>query len=893
MDAFEFSHYATRARHADPGLPAQIAIWLAQAITPSRLAARLEALDPVAGRSAESLGCALRRLRREVFVAVMHADLAGRRDQAALWQVTYAMSDLAEVALDAALAQSARDLAETFGLPRDANGAQLALHVVGMGKLGGRELNVSSDIDLIFIYPEDGETDGGPDHSLRRISAHDWFTRQGKALIRLISDVTGDGYVFRVDMRLRPNGDSGPLVASFAMLEEYLVTQGREWERYAWIKGRTLTGDQPDALAAVVRPFVFRRYLDYGAVDALRGLHAIIRKEVARRDLADHIKLGPGGIREIEFIAQAFQLIRGGRDTALQVMPTLTVLQLLGERSQLDAPAVGDLTQAYVFLRHLEHRLQYLDDQQTHTLPASAESQARVAAAMGGADYPALLAQLNLHRSAVTRHFEAVFNDRDDFKATSTGASEAESTTPDLYSAFTAPADIQRRYEAFTAGARFRSLAEATQRRAEALLPRLLLAAAQCGPERDFAAVRSLDFIEAIAPRSAYLALLLDQRQALARLVQLLGASSWAAQYLTLHPILLDELIDPRSLSAQPDVNGLANELARALLHHQGDLERQLNVVRELHHAFTFRLLAADLSGNLSVEHLADHLSAAADAVVATVLSQLWRELPGAHREAAQVAVIAYGKWGGKELGYASDLDLVLVHHDTHEKAPLLYARLAQKLISFLETRTIAGTLFETDTRLRPDGVAGPMVASFAALTEYQHTRAWVWEHQALTRARFAAGDTALGARFEQLREAVLCAPRERAKLRAEVREMRRKMHDGHPNKTALFDLKHDTGGMVDIEFAVQTLVLAHAAEQPALVANLGNIALLQRAAQCGLLNAEIAASCGNAYRRYRQLQHAQRLNSADGATAARVAGELVSVERAAVDRLWMAVFWG
>ena len=883
MDAFEFSHYAQRARRAQAALPDHISAWLTQEMSVPGIKARLELLDPSATRTTETLARALRVLRREIFVAVMQSDLASARDEAALWQVTRTMSDLAEVALEAALSQSARDLAETYGLPHDAAGKPLYLHVVGMGKLGGRELNVSSDIDLIFIYPDDGETVGG----VRAISAHDWFTRQGKALIRLISEVTADGYVFRVDMRLRPNGDAGPLVASFAMLEEYLVTQGREWERYAWIKGRVLSGDQQDALHLTVRPFVFRRYLDFGAVEALRGLHALIRKEVARRDLADHIKLGPGGIREIEFIAQAFQLIRGGRDTALQVMPTLTVLRLLGERGQLDAQAVAELTQAYVFLRHLEHRLQYLDDQQTHTLPAGEDAKTRIATAMGCVDYIALLTQLNLHRTAVTKHFEAVFSERGERSA----ANEPQVTQTDRYAAFIAPDDLQRRYEALTSGARYRGLAEATQRRIDELLPRLLNAAAQCGAERDFAAVRGLDFIEAIAPRSAYLALLLDQPQALTRLTQLLGASSWAAHYLTKHPILLDELIDPRSLSAQPDVTGLRADLARDLQLHEGDLERQLNVVRELHHAFTFRLLAADLSGNLTVEHLADYLSAAADAVLATVLAQLWRELPGAHREAPQIAVIAYGKWGGKELGYASDLDLVFAHDDAAEKAPLLYARLAQKLISFLETRTIAGTLFETDTRLRPDGIAGPMVANFAALTEYQHTRAWVWEHQALTRARFAVGDAVLGARFEELRSSVLRAPRDADALLAQVRDMRRKMHDGHPNKTALFDLKHDTGGMVDIEFAVQTLVLAHAAQHPQLVGNLGNIALLKIAAQCDLIDPTNAEQSAQAYRRYRQLQHAQRLNGGEGSTAALVAPELVIAERKAVEALWTRVF--
>ena len=884
----EFSFYAQRAAHADAGLQA-LAQVLAAALpaldhqhTKAALLARLALL---AMPDVANCARALRQLRRELFLALMEFDLASQNDAAALAVVTRSMSAFAEIALEQGLATLMREAAdEGFGTPRDAHGNPLQLHIVGMGKLGGRELNVSSDSDLIFLYADDGETDGA--HT-RTISAQDFFTKIGQRLIRLLNDATEDGYVFRVDMRLRPNGDAGPLVASFAMLEEYFIVQGREWERYAWIKGRTLTGDRDAELAQIVKPFVYRRYLDYGAIDALRGLHATIRREVARRDLADHIKLGPGGIREIEFIAQCFQLIRGGRDVALQIMPTTQVLALVGERSQLDADAVTELSAAYVFLRQLEHRLQYVDDQQTHELPRADDhaAHARLAAAMGCADAHALRAKLDGHRHAVTRHFDAVFAPTN----VESSADYPEQDKPLDFTAYADPTEAQRRLTAMQTGARVRSLAATAKARLDALLPRVVAACAiEAAPDQAF--IRTLDLLETIAPRSAYLALLNAHPRALQSLVRLLGSSAWAAHYLTRHAVLLDELIDPRSLAAAPDVAQFAETVRDGLRHAQGDLETQLNVAREAHHAYVFRLLAQDIAGQFSVEQLADHLSAAADALVECVLHQLWHELAPEAPATPPFAVLAYGKWGGKELGYASDLDWVFVYDD--EDGAFRYARLAQKLTSFFETRTLAGILYETDARLRPDGQSGPMVTSFAALEAYQHERAWLWEHQALTRARFAAGEPKLGARFEALRRAVLQQSRAPDPLRTEIVAMREKMHAGHPNRSALFDLKHDRGGMVDIEFIVQYLVLRYAATHPTLSDNAGNIALLYRAGQRGLIDPALAAQCATVYRAFRQAQHAFRLNASDTSAPARVpTTEALAKQRQAVERLWAYVF--
>jgi glutamate-ammonia-ligase adenylyltransferase len=686
---------------------------------------------------------------------------------------------------------------------------------------------------------------------------------------------------------------------SFDALEDYLVTQGREWERYAWIKARPLSGDRPEdpgwsaqgALAAIVRPFVFRKYLDYGTFAAVRELHAQIRAEVARRELSDHIKLGPGGIREIEFIAQAFQLIRGGRDASLQLRPTLGVLALLAQKELLPLQAATELTEAYVFLRRLEHRLQYLEDAQTHKLPSSDEDRLLIAQSMGFGSWPAFSAALESHRARVSRHFEDVFSTEEAprhalaplWREEGRGAVEAQLGGL----GFRDPESTAARLHAVRAGSRYRGLPQASRERFDALVPRAIEQSSRCG-NPDVTLARCMDLIETIARRAAYLALLDEHPEALERLAALMSASSWSAEFLNRHPVLLDELLDARLLYAPPDWNGFALRLRRRLMDLAGDTERQMDALREAHHAQVFRLLAQDLTGALTVERLADHLSDLADIMLQVALELCWTQLRGRHLDEPRFAVIAYGKLGGKELGYASDLDIIFLHDDPHEHAQENYARLAQRLNHWLTTRTGAGVLFETDLRLRPDGVSGLMVSSIEAFRRYQRESAWVWEHQALTRARFCAGDATVGAAFETERRAILQLRRDEPKLREEVLAMRRKLLEGHPNTGDSFDLKHDRGGMIDIEFIVQYLVLAHAHRHPALVANDGNIALLKLAARLGLVPADAAEEVGSAYREFRRLQHGLRLN---GAKYARVPHDEAKDGIAATLALWRKVF--
>ena len=825
----------------------------------------------------------LRRLRAHVFARVAARDLARLGDLA---EVTQTMSALAEVAVEHAARILAASLAAGHGEPRSTSGERQELIVVGMGKLGGRELNVSSDIDLIFLYPEDGETDGE-----RRISNFDFFTRLGRSLIGALSELTGDGRVFRVDMRLRPNGDSGPLVASFDMLENYFIAQGREWERYAWIKARPLCGARAEELAAISRPFVFRKYLDYGAFSAMRGLHAQIRREVARRDMVNNVKLGPGGIREIEFIAQVFQLIRGGRDRALQIPATLDVLELLAQRGILSAAAVRELGAAYRFLRNLEHRLQYLDDAQTHTLPAPPADQALVAQGMGAASFAALLEELDDHRANVSRHFEAVFADPNrkghELSAlwqSADGSAEAARELARL--GYREAAEAGQRLAAIRAGGRYQQMPPDIRERFDALMPRVIEAAAGT-PNPDATLARSLDLLDAISRRAAYLALLQQYPQALQKVAQLASASSWAAGYLTRHPVLLDELLDNRLLEAAPDWPVFRAQLAAALDEHEPDTERQMDLMREAHHAQVFRLLTQDLAGLLPLEKLSDHLSELADIMIDLACRMIWRKLPRRHREEPKFAVIAYGKLGGKELGYASDLDIIFLFDDDAPEAPELYARLATRLNTWMSSATPAGVLFQTDLRLRPNGEAGLLVSSVEAFRKYQMEAAWVWEHQALTRARCCAGDAGIGRRFEAIRVEVLRKPRDLAALKREVLEMRGKMAAAHANKSELFDLKHDRGGLIDVEFIVQFLVLGHAHEHAELTGNLGNLALLKAAAGLGLIPADLSERVRNAYRAYRKLQHSLRLNEERYARIGRAA---VAQKIESVRELWRLV---
>jgi glutamate-ammonia-ligase adenylyltransferase len=847
---------------------------------------------------------AMRRLRNLLLATLIRRELEGLSN---LDEVVSAMTGLADFAIRTHLADLMAELVAAHGMPMGAeSGRPQEMMVLAMGKQGGGELNVSSDIDLIFVYPEDGETAAGPGQ--RELSNHEFFVRLGRRLIGALSEVIEDGFTFRVDMALRPNGNSGPLAASLNMVEEYLIVQGREWERYAWVKARAVTGCPEDiaALDAIVRPFVFRRYLDFGVIDAIRNMHAQIRAEVKRQerlhpDRSNNVKLGRGGIREIEFLAQVFQLIRGGRDPALRERSTRLTLRLVAERELMTLETVERLLEAYTFLRNLEHRLQYLDDAQTHTLPANEADRQLVASMMGLPDTATLLAQLEERRAFVAAQFDDMFADKSAPAGEERAELEAIAADPEALAAIEAhlgalgygdPAGGARRLAATWNAPRLQSLPDASRARLLALvnlaLPLVAAVVVEAGVGSHGATLgRLLDFLEAIARRSAYLSLLSEYPHTLERVIRMMHASGWAATFLTLHPILLDELLDDRGGIDEPAQ--LAASLDAKLEEALGDTERQLDILRDTHHAQLFRLLALDLAGELSVERLADHLSALADVVVAATVRWAWKTVATRHREDPRFAVIAYGKLGGKELGYVSDLDVIFLFDDDDDMAPSNYAKLGQRFITWMTAHTPAGILFDIDTALRPDGASGMLVSSLGAFERYQHNAAWVWEHQALTRARFCAGDAAIGARFEEIREAVLRRDRSAQEdaLKAEVLKMRQRMHEAMPNRTALFDLKQDTGGMIDIEFIVQYLVLRYASVHPQLTANAGNIALLHRSGELGLIDPLLAAGAADAYRAMRKLQHQLRLQGGES----RVDPRAVVHHAAQVTRLWHWLF--
>jgi glutamate-ammonia-ligase adenylyltransferase len=659
-------------------------------------------------------------------------------------------------------------------------------------------------------------------------------------------------------------------------------------------------------LEQIVRPFVYRRYLDFGSIDALRTMHAQIRAEVSRQETRHperlvNIKLGRGGIREVEFLAQVFQLIRGGRDPDLRDRSTRVTLRTLADRKLLTPAVVNQLLDGYAYLRNLEHRLQYLDDAQAHVLPASEADQLIIAQMMGHVDVAALMRALDVQRNFVALQFDAIFVDKNASPASlqeqgdtaAPGPLLEEISEEELIDYLTAltfdePAPAAKRLLTSWHSTRLQALPNASRTQLQALMRTALPLLAKQTNAHTTTLNRLIDFFETIARRSAYLALLTEYPHAIGRVIRMMAASDWAAKYLTRHPVLLDELLDADSLHAAPDWPQFAAECLRQLSAFAGDTERQMDVLRELHHAQLFRLLAQDLDGVLTMESLADHLSALADVLVSATLDAAWKSIATRHREVPQFAVIAYGKLGGKELGYASDLDVIFLYDDEDQDAPAQYAKLAQRFITWMTAHTPAGILFDIDIALRPDGASGLLVSSFAAFDKYQRQSAWLWEHQALTRARFCAGDAAIGARFEALREQVLRQPRHSAKLQTEILSMRKKMHDAHPNRSGLFDLKHDAGGMIDIEFIVQYLVLRYTADFPVMTGDIGNIALLKQAGQLGLIDAPLALTVANAYRLFRKLQHQIRLTGED---RARVSADIAKDAAQAVIQLWDQVF--
>jgi glutamate-ammonia-ligase adenylyltransferase len=848
---------------------------------------------------------ALRILRQLVLERLLVLDC---EQQASLDVVTHGMTALAEFTLDAAYTETLAALDETYGMPTTPQGARALLWIIGMGKLGARELNVSSDIDLIYVYDQDGETAGNRE-GRNRISNHEYFAKAVRAIYNLIGDTTEHGFVFRVDLALRPNGNSGSAAISLGALEEYFHVQGREWERFAWLKSRVVAPHQHlrDGsilnLRTIVMPFVFRRYLDYSVFDALRSLHRQIREHASRRsagrpERSNDVKLSRGGIREIEFTVQLLQVVRGGQFPELRTRPTLDALQRLVRAGLMPPDTAEALGRAYVFLRRVEHRIQYLDDQQTHVLPTVAADLAWIARTLGFADSDAFLRQLEAHREVVAHEFDILLGQ----------PSEAEHTNRDMASGANAPAtvtDLDELIEHLPARFRERVTQWRNHPRVQALreesrgrLIRLVARTAQWlneGQATEEAAVRLADWIEPLLRRENYLALLLERPAVHERLLRLLGAAKWPARYLLMHPGVIDELAGRTLLHERFVAAEFESELEqrRKALHAAGDGDEEalLNLLRRAHHAEVFRTLARDVEGVLSVEQVADDLSALADTVLRITTRWCWERLKKKHCAQPQLGIIAYGKLGGKELGYGSDLDIVFVFEDDHEDAPEVYAALVRKLITWLTVKTGEGDLYEIDTALRPNGSSGLLITTFEAYANYQQQRgsntAWTWEHQAMTRARFVLGSDALRQRFDVVRQSVICAPREAQALRVEIVAMREKVRAAHPAHPESFDVKHSPGGMVDVEFAVQYLVLAHAAQHPALAANAGNIALLHIAQSAGLLPPGVGDAAADAYRVLRRLQHQARLNEAP----TQMPLEEMQAERDAVLALWQAVF--
>ncbi len=864
-------------------------------------------------------GAALRVLRQLVIERLVVLDCEGLPvEQAALRVVTCAMTELAELALDVAMLESRTTLDAQYGPPQSESGTAAQMWVIGMGKLGARELNVSSDIDLIYVYDHDGQTAGRLGTSEgeargSRISNHEYFAHQVKAIYALVGETTEHGFVFRLDLALRPHGGSGPAAMSLSALEDYFQAQGREWERFAWLKSRVVAptacvrDSSAQALRGAVLPFVFRRYLDYSVFDALRILHRQIREHAAKRsagrpERANDVKMSRGGIREIEFTVQLLQVVRGGQFPELRTRRTVDALMRLANAGLMGQETADALARAYEFLRRVEHRIQYLDDQQTHVLPTRDDDLAWIAQTLGYANSCPFLHDLDSHRELVADEFDKLLGGKPDCKGCTKGAASSSlqaSAAPaldDLLEHLSSqwPAQFKARLQQWRNHPKVLALRDESRARLSQLVQRTALWLSE-GSVTEEAALRIMDWIEPLLRRESYLALLLERPQVHQRLLRLLGAAKWPARYLLLHPGVIDELASDAMLHERFDSASYLQELAVRLVSlritGEDDEETCLNLLRRAHHAEVFRTLARDVEGTLSVEQVADDLSALAEATLTIALDWCWQRLKNKHRETAQLAIIAYGKLGGKELGYGSDLDIVFVYEDNHEQAGEVYAVLVRKLINWLTVKTSEGDLYEIDTALRPNGNSGLLVTSFAAYANYQQQRgsntAWTWEHQAMTRARFVLGTEPLRHQFESIREGVITAPRDAALLRLEITAMRDKVRAAHPIKGDLFDVKHSRGGMVDAEFAVQYLVLAQSAQHPALRANSGNIALLQRAEAAGLLPTGVGQAAARAYRALRRVQHQARLNEAP----TQVAPDTLETERAAVLALWAAVF--
>lgn len=849
----------------------------------------------------------LRLFRHREMVRIIWRDITLT---APLGETLEDLSALADASIQQALDQLYAWTAAEMGTPRNSQGEAQSLVVLGMGKLGARELNLSSDIDLIFAYPETGHTDG-PRHPTNE----QFFIRLCQRLVQALDNHTAEGFVFRVDTRLRPFGSVGPLAMNFSAMESYYGSQAREWERYAMIKARVVAGDHlaGEELMAMLRPFVYRRYLDFGAFESLREMKQLISSELHKKGMQANIKLGPGGIREIEFIGQAFQLIRGGRDKALQIRPILQVLQILQDAGLMPDYVVRELTEAYTFLRLVENRIQAWQDRQSHLLPSDEGGRLRLARSMGHESWELFEPLLEVHRKRVQGHFDMVF-------ATPHTESEADSqplTGVWLETLDEEPATAALNAAGFADGAAAlvlletfrgthacRQLSAKGRERLDQLMP-LLLEAVGSSEWADIALQRVLTLLEAVVRRTAYIALLVENPMVLSQLVKLAGISPWIANLLTRHPILLDELLDPRRLYSPLKRDPLSAELATQLAYiDEADLESQMERLRQFAQSNMLRVAAADITGQIPLMVVSDYLTWIAESVVEQVIGLAFRELerrhgrpPGLAPEEIGFAVIGYGKLGGIELGYGSDLDMVFVHGCRDRNAmtdgpkpvsvDVFYARMARRIIHLMSTRTPSGILYEVDMRLRPNGNSGMMVSSLETFENYQRNNAWTWEHQALIRARVVAGDERVKKCFDTIRREIIGRERDAGKLREEVVEMREKMRASLDKSTQqLFDLKQGVGGIVDIEFMVQYTVLRWSHEHPDLLVWSDNIRLLETLSKLGLLSDNAAERLMGVYKVLRAAYHRSALQDQPPL----VGNEKLAEERALVQDIWFCL---
>ncbi len=868
--------------------------------------------DSLLSESAEAdeVKALLRRIRNRTMLRIFWRDITGVAD---LDETLTSLSALAEAMLLKASNAAGHLLDSRYGRVRDSSGNTVPLVILGMGKLGGRELNFSSDIDLIFLYSDDGESDGA-----RRISAQEYFGRLSRRIIAMIDEVTADGFVFRIDTRLRPFGDSGPPVTSFAALESYLLQHGRDWERYAYVKARVVGPDPgPEIRGALysdlIQPFVYRRYLDYGVFDSLRQMHGMISQEVKRRELGQNVKLGPGGIREAEFIVQSFQLVRGGSEVHLQGSEFQVVLPRLVNRRGLSAKSAASLQSAYRFLRRLENFIQAIRDQQTHDIPSDPLDRARLSLAMAYPDWPALEADIDRHRNAIAQEFERVAfqGQRDETplsqrlaEAWDANASEERwrqlmggSDSPDAL----ALADV---IVSFRKAATTRQIDAVAAERLRRFVPGLITQVIACD-EPLVALKRSLGVVERVLRRSAYLALLNENHAAMVRLVDLCARSEYLADQVALYPVLLDELLDPRAYSAVLSRADLATELCQRLAGvDAGDSETEVQAIVQYQRATMFRIAVADFSGNLPIMKVSDGLTWLAESILDQVLQIVWRDLTERHgrpcyviddvAHAAGFCIVAYGKLGGLELSYGSDLDIVFLHDSRGESQTtdgakpldntMFFARLVKRLVHFLTIQTGSGELYEIDTRLRPDGRSGLLVTGTDAFERYQEEHAWTWEHQALLRARAVAGSDLVAAEFDRIRRDTLTHRVKRDSLRPDVISMRQKMRkELDQSDEQQFDLKNGAGGIGDIEFLVQYLVLERADEHPDLIVYSDNIRQIDALVEAGCLLPNDGTRLQESYRRYRLRQHRLVLNKLPPLANA---GEF-SEDRRFVSRIW------